>query len=408
MITRSNEIEVVNTHWGRLEWIVSRSRNNSTTMTFGRCIIKPGMANSRHIHPNCDEILHLVSGEIEHSMGDESFPMRAGDTISIPRGVAHNARSTGSEEAVMVISFSSADRKSLPADTFGTCAAELTVLSSMLSSDFETALDRHVELGMKYVDMKDGIFGKSITQLTLDEAIRAMQLLTDRSLEVYCLSSSLFGGDVSFGEPAFREANLVPLKHLLKTAEILRPRFIRLLVPQCADGARSERVAWVDEHAPWLWRLFREAISAILSAGFQCTIENETGNVIVDGPETALAFMERIDDGSGVKLTWDVQNMWQAGTFPTVEVYEKLKTVIGYVHLKGGRSETPGGRLVWRSSLADASWPVREIIERVITDGCSPLICLNPSHGASQNGEYIDFAEADIAWMQQSFRKVIT
>jgi len=113
MIARSDQKEIIDTEWGRLEWIVSGELGNSGTMTFGRCIIKPGMANPRHLHPNCDEILHVVSGEIEHSLGTEVFPMRAGDTISIPTGVPHNARATGSEEAVMVIVFSSADRQAL-------------------------------------------------------------------------------------------------------------------------------------------------------------------------------------------------------------------------------------------------------------------------------------------------------
>lgn len=37
--------------------------------------------------------------------------MEAGDTISIPTGVWHNARALGNEDAEMTISFSSADRE---------------------------------------------------------------------------------------------------------------------------------------------------------------------------------------------------------------------------------------------------------------------------------------------------------
>jgi quercetin dioxygenase-like cupin family protein len=97
--------------WGQLVWMVSGPLGNSQTMTFGRCYIHAGSANPRHYHPNCDEILHVLTGEIEHSLGDETIRMGAGDTISIPAGTLHNARNVGAGEAVFAISFSSAYRE---------------------------------------------------------------------------------------------------------------------------------------------------------------------------------------------------------------------------------------------------------------------------------------------------------
>ncbi len=102
--------EVLEFPWGRITWLASRALGNSQTMTFGRVLIRAGSANPRHRHPNCDEILHLTSGRLEHSLGEESFLMEAGDTISIPTGVFHNARALGEEDAEMTICFSSPDR----------------------------------------------------------------------------------------------------------------------------------------------------------------------------------------------------------------------------------------------------------------------------------------------------------
>ena len=282
----------------------------------------------------------------------------------------------------------------------------LTILSSMAGSAFEDALDRHVAWGIRDLDLKDGIYGKSIAEMSLHEAERAVQEISSRGLNVWCLSSTLFHDDVAIGEEAFRARALAPLTDLIATAKILGPRFIRLLTPQCAAAGFGERVTWVEKHASWLWDAFREAIDMIRDGGFECTIENETESPIIDGPESALAKFECIGSRQKVSLTWDVQNMWQAGTFPSLEVYEKLRPLIGYYHIKGGQSEVPGGPLVWRSSLADASWPVREITERVIADGHSPVICLNPSHGASESNDYVDYTEADIAWMRETFPRI--
>ncbi len=103
--------EIEQTSWGRLVWMVSGRLGNSTTMTVGRCYIDPGEHNPRHYHPNCDEVLHVLRGTIEHSFDDDTVRMSAGDTISIPQGVFHNARNVGPDTAVFVISFSSPDRQ---------------------------------------------------------------------------------------------------------------------------------------------------------------------------------------------------------------------------------------------------------------------------------------------------------
>jgi len=97
--------------WGRLVWMVSGALGNSETTTFGRCYIDEGQANPRHYHPNCDEVLHVLEGEIEHSFGDEVLRMGPGDTISIPANTLHNARNVGPGQAIFAISFSSAYRE---------------------------------------------------------------------------------------------------------------------------------------------------------------------------------------------------------------------------------------------------------------------------------------------------------
>jgi quercetin dioxygenase-like cupin family protein len=110
-VSRANAAEALEFPWGRITWTVSRKLGNSTVMTFGRVLMRAGMSNPRHRHPNCDEILHLLSGRIDHTLGEETFLMEAGDTISIPAGVWHQARALDGADSEMVIAFSSADRE---------------------------------------------------------------------------------------------------------------------------------------------------------------------------------------------------------------------------------------------------------------------------------------------------------
>ncbi len=111
VVTRPADNRIVPFPWGHLVWYASGELGNSDTMTVGRAVIRPGQQNPRHYHPNCDEVLHVLEGRILHSMGERTVEMAAGDTVSIPTGVPHNARNIGTEDAVLLISFSTADRK---------------------------------------------------------------------------------------------------------------------------------------------------------------------------------------------------------------------------------------------------------------------------------------------------------
>ena len=78
--------------------------------TFGVVTIYPGKRNPLHAHPNCEELLYVISGTCEHKLGDDLFQLTPGSIIRIPRGTPHWARCISTEPLVAVISFSSPDR----------------------------------------------------------------------------------------------------------------------------------------------------------------------------------------------------------------------------------------------------------------------------------------------------------
>jgi quercetin dioxygenase-like cupin family protein/type 1 glutamine amidotransferase len=96
--------------WGKLEWFASRALGNSTNMTLGIATINPGKQNPVHRHPNSDEILHVLQGHIMNRVGDKEYEMQAGDTVTIPEGIPHQARNIGTEDAVLSIAYNTPDR----------------------------------------------------------------------------------------------------------------------------------------------------------------------------------------------------------------------------------------------------------------------------------------------------------
>jgi quercetin dioxygenase-like cupin family protein len=109
-VIKQAETQVIDESWGSITWLASGAIGNSRKLTVGRVVIKPGCANPRHCHEGSEEVLHLLSGTLEHSYGDKAYPMSPGDTIAVPAGVFHNARSTGAADAVMVVAFATPTR----------------------------------------------------------------------------------------------------------------------------------------------------------------------------------------------------------------------------------------------------------------------------------------------------------
>src|SRR5690242_2140385 len=97
--------------WGAIQWLVTGRQIVDSRMTFGLSEIRPGQGNPAHYHPNCDEVLYLLDGEVDHWLGDDVYHLQPGMAIHIPTGLVHHALNRGTTVARMVIAYSSGDRQ---------------------------------------------------------------------------------------------------------------------------------------------------------------------------------------------------------------------------------------------------------------------------------------------------------
>ena len=101
--------------WGSLTWLAGSSVGNSERLTVGRVVIKPGASNPRHYHAECEEVLALLTGRLDHAVGAESVLLEPGDALVVPRGVAHSARNISEVDAEMIVVYDSGRRDFHPA-----------------------------------------------------------------------------------------------------------------------------------------------------------------------------------------------------------------------------------------------------------------------------------------------------
>jgi quercetin dioxygenase-like cupin family protein len=112
-VIRSQKIqsEAIREDWGTLYWAATQDTAGTAGLTLGRVTLKSGASNPRHSHPNCDEVLYVLSGRLRHETGGEITILEAGDVLAIPAGVPHQAVSIGTEAADTIVAYSSGNRE---------------------------------------------------------------------------------------------------------------------------------------------------------------------------------------------------------------------------------------------------------------------------------------------------------
>lgn len=97
--------------WGGIQWLCSGDLFPDAQQTFGHVEIKAGEKNPRHLHPNSDEMLYLIEGELLHSVGERVYHLKPGMAIHIPQGVEHDARNPTEITARMVVAYPTSTRR---------------------------------------------------------------------------------------------------------------------------------------------------------------------------------------------------------------------------------------------------------------------------------------------------------
>ena len=181
--------------------------------------------------------------------------------------------------------------------------SQLTLLSSMASSDFEESVRLHRDWGLSG-HLRDGIYGKRVEELDLDAALEAKRSIDALGLEVYCVSTNVFVEDVAHGEAALR-AHLDILERAIEVAGVLRPRLLRLNAANFAERAKdSSAISVIKEHYPWFVDVYRAGVDMVAARGMVATIENEAFDCCLSKPEEFVEFFDWLErpEGAGLSL----------------------------------------------------------------------------------------------------------
>jgi quercetin dioxygenase-like cupin family protein len=104
------------TDFGSVHWVAREGDPPGAETTVGLAVFDAGKSNVEHVHPNCEEVVYVLDGEVEHTLERQRTTLRAGDLIVVPRGVPHQLINTSSAAVRAYIVFSSPDRQFVPTE----------------------------------------------------------------------------------------------------------------------------------------------------------------------------------------------------------------------------------------------------------------------------------------------------
>jgi quercetin dioxygenase-like cupin family protein len=102
--------------YGTMQWLVDDRLVPGAGLSVARMTVESGCISPSHRHPNCNEVIYLMTGEIEQRVGDTWLRMKAGDSAFVPACTVHATRNTGAETAILIVSYSAGDRIYEPVD----------------------------------------------------------------------------------------------------------------------------------------------------------------------------------------------------------------------------------------------------------------------------------------------------
>ncbi len=88
-ILRRNNAETSEGYPGVPRATLVGEEHGAQSLWVGHLEISPGATITTHIHPDTEEAMVIVEGELEAVLGDEVVTLGPGDTVLAPAGIKH-------------------------------------------------------------------------------------------------------------------------------------------------------------------------------------------------------------------------------------------------------------------------------------------------------------------------------
>ncbi|MCW5556385.1 MAG: cupin domain-containing protein [Verrucomicrobiae bacterium] len=83
-------------------WLARPEIADARDLQLCRAILPPGEGHAFHTHPELEEIIYVLEGEVEQWVEQERRVLKPGEVAHIPRGLVHATFNAGGGDAVIL------------------------------------------------------------------------------------------------------------------------------------------------------------------------------------------------------------------------------------------------------------------------------------------------------------------
>lgn len=88
--------------WGEIGWLSRPATTQAKDLAVLEVTLKPGKGHNFHKHPQQEEVIYVIEGEIEQWLEQENRTLKPGDSVFIAADVVHASFNTGSRPAKLL------------------------------------------------------------------------------------------------------------------------------------------------------------------------------------------------------------------------------------------------------------------------------------------------------------------
>ncbi|WP_082152768.1 cupin domain-containing protein [Candidatus Rhodobacter oscarellae] len=88
--------------WGRLRWMSHPPSTGAKDLTVIEVNISPGQGHDFHKHPDQEEVIYCISGQVEQWLDTERKTLGPGDSVFIKADVVHASFNVGDADAQLL------------------------------------------------------------------------------------------------------------------------------------------------------------------------------------------------------------------------------------------------------------------------------------------------------------------
>jgi len=89
--------------------LMAGADTGASMATVADLTVEPGVRSGYHLHPNTEESIFVVEGNLEFRLGDTKFKASSGDCVLAPQGIGHGLENIGDTPARLITIYPNAN-----------------------------------------------------------------------------------------------------------------------------------------------------------------------------------------------------------------------------------------------------------------------------------------------------------